>query len=328
MHDSSNLLYIIDYGLAKKYRDPNTYIHIPYKENKRLAGTARYASLYTHLGIEQSRRDDMESLGYTFVYLLKGSLPWQGVKGENRLEKYTMIKEIKQKTKPETLCEGLPQIFVKYLRYCQQLKFEEKPDYAGFRNLFKTLFYERQYDNNFDYDWVFLEALSTMAPNDNINKTISETNIADCSDRRLIKKNDASVSSVSTPTYSQQIPKPFARFEKEELKEDHKEQSNKSIEMKNGESNEENKDIDRKQIEEGNVIEENNDQENISKKNNDKKIHEIYHSEINNLISSYEGNSKRLLVHQPIPIDSYSCNFQEDDIYENVPVLSTLVIKQ
>lgn len=72
----SHIVHMIDFGLAKRYRDGKTHQHIPYKENKNLTGTARYASVNAHLGIEQSRRDDLESIGYVLVYLANGNLPW------------------------------------------------------------------------------------------------------------------------------------------------------------------------------------------------------------------------------------------------------------
>lgn len=101
-------VYIIDFGLAKRFRDPKTGLHIQYKEGKSLTGTARYSSLNTHLGVEQSRRDDIESLVLVLIYLLKGSLPWQGLKAKNIKEKYIKIKDKKLSIKPEELCEKLP----------------------------------------------------------------------------------------------------------------------------------------------------------------------------------------------------------------------------
>ena len=82
--------------------------HIPYKEHKALTGTARYCSINTHLGLEQSRRDDLEALGYVLIYFLKGSLPWQGMKAKTKKIKYEQILEKKHSTTTEQLCRGLP----------------------------------------------------------------------------------------------------------------------------------------------------------------------------------------------------------------------------
>lgn len=81
----SNLLYVIDYGLCKRYKDEKTSLHYPYREDRQLTGTIRYSSLNSHLGIEQSRRDDLESLCYMMIYFVKGKLPWQGFKNDSRV---------------------------------------------------------------------------------------------------------------------------------------------------------------------------------------------------------------------------------------------------
>lgn len=106
---------MIDYGLAKRFRDPKTGEHIPYRDNKSLTGTARYASVNTHLGIEQSRRDDLESIGFILIYFLKGTLPWQGLQAKNKQDKYDRIKEKKASTTIEALTRGLPEEFASYL---------------------------------------------------------------------------------------------------------------------------------------------------------------------------------------------------------------------
>jgi len=152
-----NLVYIIDFGLAKKYRDARTHQHIPYRENKNLTGTARYASINTHLGIEQSRRDDMESLGYVLMYFNRGSLPWQGLKAATKRQKYERISEKKMSTPIEDLCKGFPVEFTTYLTYCRSLRFDDKPDYSYLRQLFRNLFHRQGFTYDYIFDWNMLK---------------------------------------------------------------------------------------------------------------------------------------------------------------------------
>jgi len=152
-----NLVYIIDFGLAKKYRDARSHQHIPYRENKNLTGTARYASINTHLGIEQSRRDDMESLGYVFMYFLRGSLPWQGLKAATKRQKYERISEKKMSTPIEELCKGFPVEYATYLNFCRSLRFDDKPDYSYLRQLFRNLFHRQGFTYDYVFDWNMLK---------------------------------------------------------------------------------------------------------------------------------------------------------------------------
>lgn len=108
MEENAQTVYLIDFGLAKRWKNVQTNEHIPYRDKKSLTGTARYASANTHLGIEQSRRDDLEGAGYVILYLLKGELPWQGLRARNKDDKYRKIKECKVNTPIEQLCHGYP----------------------------------------------------------------------------------------------------------------------------------------------------------------------------------------------------------------------------
>ncbi|CEI91319.1 hypothetical protein G6F70_006225 [Rhizopus microsporus] len=154
--DAENQIFIVDFGMAKLYRDPKTKQHIPYRERKSLSGTARYMSINTHLGREQSRRDDLESLGHVFMYFLRGSLPWQGLKAATNKQKYEKIGEKKQTTAIKDLCDGYPEEFGIYLQYVRKLGFEETPDYDFLRSLFTKAIEKIGEVEDSVYDWMLL----------------------------------------------------------------------------------------------------------------------------------------------------------------------------
>ncbi|OBZ87720.1 Casein kinase I 1 [Choanephora cucurbitarum] len=157
----ANMVFLIDYGMAKLYRDPKTKQHIPYRERKSLSGTARYMSINTHLGREQSRRDDLESLGHVFMYFLRGSLPWQGLKAATNKQKYERIGEKKQTTSVKELCDGFPEEFGIYLQYVRKLGFEETPDYDFLRELFNKVLHRMGETDDGVYDWMLLSGKPT-----------------------------------------------------------------------------------------------------------------------------------------------------------------------
>ena len=149
----SNQVFLIDYGLAKRYRDQITGVHFPYREHLSLSGTARYASIPALSGIEQSRRDDMEGLGYVLIYLLKGELPWQGINCFDKRMKHEKICQAKKKVSISELCSGLPREFQVYLRDVRSLSYYDEPNYESYRELFRNLFISKGYVYDYIYDW-------------------------------------------------------------------------------------------------------------------------------------------------------------------------------
>jgi serine/threonine protein kinase len=147
--DNDRNVYMVDLGLAKEFKKKS---HIKELTGKNLVGTARYSSSNSHKGIELSRRDDLESLGYLLIYFMKGSLPWQGLQAKSKSEKYRLIGEKKINIDMSELCQDLPETMILYMNYVKNLKFKERPDYYYLRNLFVDWFNTQGIDYDF-YDW-------------------------------------------------------------------------------------------------------------------------------------------------------------------------------
>ena len=144
-------LYLIDFGLSKCYREPSG-AHIPYREDKHLTGTPRYASINNHEGKEQSRRDDLESLMYVLIYFAKGSLPWQGLE-QSKKSKYGKVRTVKKNTSAAKLCAGLPSEFETALTYIRSLQFEDTPNYALLQSGFISVCTAMSIKRDGMYDW-------------------------------------------------------------------------------------------------------------------------------------------------------------------------------
>lgn len=167
LNKTSNTLHLIDFGLSKRYKDKITNIHIPYRENRNLVGTARYASINTHLGIEQSRRDDLESIGYLLVYFLMGKLPWQSKNDKGKDP--NKIRDKKIIITPEVLCKKLPIEFSFYFHYVKSLKFQERPDYHKLKGLFFNVLASNSEIQNQIYCFDWFDDMKNMSENDNLS---------------------------------------------------------------------------------------------------------------------------------------------------------------
>ena len=146
-------LYILDFGLAKKYRSSRTLVQYPYVKKKKLTGTARYASIHALEAYEQSRRDDLESVGYVLMYFLRGNLPWQGLKVRSKEDRYKKILEKKKETSTQDLCKEFPHEFFEYVDYTKNLEYEENPDYDFLRQKFLDVLKGLNEEMDYIYDW-------------------------------------------------------------------------------------------------------------------------------------------------------------------------------
>ncbi len=169
--EKSKYLYLLDFGLAKKYRSSTTLKHYPMTKKKNLTGTARYASINALNGLTQSRRDDLEAVGYVLLYFLRGKLPWQGLHVKNKEDRYHKIMEIKMETSPYQLCKGFPKEFEEYVEYTRNLEYEKDPDYKYLKNLFNNILKEEKNNSENIYDWdIGNKTLNTITTNNTSQK--------------------------------------------------------------------------------------------------------------------------------------------------------------
>ena len=153
-YPDSSVIYLIDFGLSKKYRSSRTGKHIKSLKIKKIDGTTNFLSLNAMRGNEQSRKDELESLGYMYIYLAKGELPWSNIKCHKIEDMITKTGIMKSKISVENLCQKLPNEFCQYMNYVKKLSFEQNPDYEYLRNLFKNILFRNKERLDNIFSWV------------------------------------------------------------------------------------------------------------------------------------------------------------------------------
>ena len=215
-------LYLIDFGLAKKYRSSRTLKQYPQTRKKRLTGTARYASIHALEGYEQSRRDDMESVGYIMAYLLRGGLPWQGLKLKSKENKYKNILEKKKEITSQELFKGFPNEFPEILEYTKNLGYEQEPEYEMLRNKLMALCKRLNYNFDFIYDWTTDRDLTKRKNKKNLTSMKTQSTLS----AKNVKKTSKSK---KKEKYVENIPDgQLDKNKKNKEKDKNKEKSNKN----------------------------------------------------------------------------------------------------
>ena len=185
--DNANL-FLLDFGLAKKYRSSKTLEQYPYIKKKKLTGTARYASIHALEEMEQSRRDDLESVGYVLMYFLRGNLPWQGLKIKSKEDRYKKILDKKKETTSEQLCKNFPDVFREYLEYSRNLEYKETPKYEIYKNKFYDLVCKMGDNFDFVYDWTTENDLKKR-------KSIAQNTVSNGNDVKTTTTKDVEIKS-------------------------------------------------------------------------------------------------------------------------------------
>ena len=178
-------IYIIDFGLAKKYYSVSKAQHIKFITGKHLIGTARYCGRNAHRGYEQGRRDDIESIGYVLMYFLLGVLPWQGLKVRKNEDHFEKIAQKKYSTSFEELTSGQPEEFLLYFKHVEKLEFEDQPNYIYLIGLFQKVIDKYCTDCFYDFDWKKDTCTYISHRNNNISKQLDVSLIVN-------KNNEAS----------------------------------------------------------------------------------------------------------------------------------------
>ena len=171
-----NIIYLIDFGLSKKYRSSITGNHIKYSKVKNFVGSLRYASINALKLREQSRRDDLESIGYMLIYLIKGRLPWDNIRVDNKRSSYLKLSLYKKNLSPEILCSNLPKEFSDYIRYVKNLNFEDDPDYNYLKSLFQIMLKKQGIiENKIFFSWINEKNINKIKKSINLSKRMSSS---------------------------------------------------------------------------------------------------------------------------------------------------------
>ena len=192
-----HIVYLIDFGLSKKYKSTKTGKHISISESKKFTGTIVYGSVNSLKCREQSRRDDLESIGYMLIYFMKGSLPWQSVKVDNKKDSYLRMSQMKKSILPEILCNNLPREFADYMKYVKNLKFEEDPNYGYLRDLFVQLMKKQGFEEGTCFfSWININSINirTIKRQINLSKRSSSRKRVINKIRRALEKSNKSYS--------------------------------------------------------------------------------------------------------------------------------------